>query len=140
MKPSLAIATIALVFSAIFSLAPTIATADYSDKAPGGCESSTAQTNRKCSGHFGQHHHIAAFGNSMDVNARLMKLHARLASPLGEARSPIVFGAHSPVFCFWGAWISAGAALTNMRRQVPPGRQQVVHGSFLESSRCTWSV
>ena len=37
MKPSLAIATIALVFSAILSLAPTIATADYSDKTPGRC-------------------------------------------------------------------------------------------------------
>ena len=37
MKPSLAIATIALVFSAILSLAPTIATADYSAKTPGRC-------------------------------------------------------------------------------------------------------
>ena len=37
MKTSLTIATIALVFSAIFSLAPTVATADYSGKTPGRC-------------------------------------------------------------------------------------------------------
>ena len=37
MKMSLAIATIALVFSAILSLAPTVATADYSGKTPGRC-------------------------------------------------------------------------------------------------------
>jgi hypothetical protein len=37
MKTSLAIATIALVFSAILSLAPTVATADYSHKTPGRC-------------------------------------------------------------------------------------------------------
>ena len=37
MKTSLTIATIALVFSAILSLAPTVATADYSGKTPGRC-------------------------------------------------------------------------------------------------------
>jgi hypothetical protein len=37
MKTSLAVATIALVFSAISSLAPTVATADYSGKTPGRC-------------------------------------------------------------------------------------------------------
>jgi hypothetical protein len=37
MKPSLAITTIALMFSAILSLAPTVATADYSGKTPGRC-------------------------------------------------------------------------------------------------------
>ena len=37
MKTSLTIATVALVFSAIFSLAPTVATADYSGKTPGRC-------------------------------------------------------------------------------------------------------
>ena len=37
MKTSLAIVTIALVFSAILSLAPTVATADYSGKSPGRC-------------------------------------------------------------------------------------------------------
>ena len=37
MKTSLGIATIALVFSAILSLAPTVATADYSGKTPGRC-------------------------------------------------------------------------------------------------------
>ena len=37
MKTSLTIATIALVFSAILSLAPTVATAEYSGKTPGRC-------------------------------------------------------------------------------------------------------
>ena len=37
MNPSLAIATIALVFSAIVSLTPTVAAADYSGKTPGRC-------------------------------------------------------------------------------------------------------
>jgi len=37
MKPSLAITTIALMFSAIVSLTPTVATADYSGKTPGRC-------------------------------------------------------------------------------------------------------
>ena len=37
MKTSLTIATIALVFSAILSLAPTVATADFSGKTPGRC-------------------------------------------------------------------------------------------------------
>ena len=37
MKPSLAIAITALVFNAILSFAPTVATADYSDKTPGRC-------------------------------------------------------------------------------------------------------
>jgi hypothetical protein len=37
MKPSLAIATTALVLSAIFSLAPNVAEADYSGKTPGSC-------------------------------------------------------------------------------------------------------
>jgi hypothetical protein len=37
MKTSLRIATIAVVFSAILSLAPTVATADYSGKTPGRC-------------------------------------------------------------------------------------------------------
>ena len=37
MKTSLAIATAALMFSAILSLTPTVATADYSGKAPGRC-------------------------------------------------------------------------------------------------------
>jgi len=37
MKTSLGIATIAVVFSAILSLAPTVATADYSGKTPGRC-------------------------------------------------------------------------------------------------------
>ena len=37
MKTLLTIATIALVFSAISSLAPTVATADYSGKTPGRC-------------------------------------------------------------------------------------------------------
>jgi hypothetical protein len=37
MKTSLTIATIALAFSAILSLAPTVATADYSGKTPGRC-------------------------------------------------------------------------------------------------------
>jgi len=37
MKTSLTIATIALVFSAILSLAPTVATADYAGKSPGRC-------------------------------------------------------------------------------------------------------
>ena len=37
MKTLLAIATMALIFSAILSLAPTVATADYSAKTPGRC-------------------------------------------------------------------------------------------------------
>jgi len=37
MKTSLTIATIALVLSAILSLAPTVATADFSGKTPGRC-------------------------------------------------------------------------------------------------------
>lgn len=37
MKTTLTIATIALVFGAISSLAPTIATADYAGKSPGKC-------------------------------------------------------------------------------------------------------
>jgi len=37
MKTSLAIATTALIFSVILSLAPTVATADYSGKTPGRC-------------------------------------------------------------------------------------------------------
>jgi hypothetical protein len=37
MKTSITIATIALVFSAILSLAPTVATAEYSSKTPGRC-------------------------------------------------------------------------------------------------------
>ena len=38
MKTLLTIATIALVFSAISSLAPPVATADYSGRTPGRCE------------------------------------------------------------------------------------------------------
>jgi hypothetical protein len=37
MKTSLVIVTMALVFSGILSLAPTVATADYSGKTPGKC-------------------------------------------------------------------------------------------------------
>jgi hypothetical protein len=37
MKTSLAIATTALVFSAILNLTPGVATADYAGKTPGSC-------------------------------------------------------------------------------------------------------
>ena len=48
------------------------------------------------------------------MHAKLMKLHTRLASLLGEANRPSFFGAPSHVFSSWAHWIFAGAALTNV--------------------------
>ena len=91
MKTSLTIATVALVFSAILSLAPVDSTADATRvRARADAESPPAQANSKWSRRLGRHHrpHIAASGNSMDVHARPMKLMPDWPLPFGEANRP----------------------------------------------------
>jgi hypothetical protein len=90
MKTSLTIATIALAFSAILSLAPTVATADYSGKTPGRCGVAPCpdqqQAQRICSRH--RRPHIAASGRPMKMHARLMKCMLDWPLPLGRPIDP----------------------------------------------------
>ena len=79
------------MFSAILSLAPTVATADYAGKTPGRCgvvPCASQQQAQRTSPPNTFNLISRPKNNPMKMHARPIKLHARLASPFGEANRP----------------------------------------------------